>query len=156
MSSSETDKNIDPRPEVHELLKALKRDREKLLEIQLRCARVAGYDQSVYYRYLHQSLKVFYTPVELILEIKDSLQSLMPLREMNRRYLKIVADGTVAKKFDVNMNFEWDKHALPIVLAYSFSRHLLDMTVRYADELDAPPQSLPEGWGTLLYLFNLR
>jgi hypothetical protein len=42
------------------------------------------------------------------------------------------------------------------VEAFFHARHLLRMVCKYAEELPKPPQVLPSGWATVLYLFNLR
>jgi hypothetical protein len=43
-----------------------------------------------------------------------------------------------------------------MVEAYLHAHHLLEMAVKYAQQLDTPPQSLSYGWATLLCLYRIR
>jgi hypothetical protein len=40
--------------------------------------------------------------------------------------------------------------------AFFHARYVLEMAVKYGDDLDEPTNLLPSGWAGLLYLYNLR
>lgn len=40
--------------------------------------------------------------------------------------------------------------------AFFHARFFLKMAVKYGEELDEAPSTLPSGWAALLYLYNLR
>ena len=139
--------------EAGKLLSAAKR---KLPELKALLASVSdhwGYEDPVY-RFYHQSFKV-YSLQTTTLKIVSELQALAPHLKLNSDFLEIVAEGT-GKQFDMSHNANWLKHTRPIEEAYFHARHLLRMVCKYAEELPKPPQVLPSGWATVLYLFNLR
>ena len=139
--------------EAGKLLSAAKR---KLPELKALLASVSdhwGYEDPIY-RFYHQSFKVYHLQTAT-LKIVAELQALAPHLKLNSDFLEIVAEGT-GKQFDMSHNANWLKHTRPIVEAFFHARHLLRMVCKYAEELPKPPQVLPSGWATVLYLFNLR
>jgi hypothetical protein len=111
-----------------------------------------GYEDPIY-RFYHQSYKVFSLQSRTE-QIVNTLAGLLPGRPLNGRFLQIIGEGT-GKKFSPAMNPAWEHHTRPILEAFFHARFFLEMAVRYAD-LPAPPNPLPSGWATLLYLYELR
>jgi hypothetical protein len=58
--------------------------------------------------------------------------------------------------FSDAVNRVWDETTRPLVEAFFHARFFLEMAVKYADELNEPPSTLPSGWAALLYLYNAR
>jgi len=106
------------------------------------------------YRFYHQSFKV-YRLQTTTLKIVSELQALAPHLKLNSHFSEIVAEGT-GKNFDTSHNANWLKHTRPIVEAFFHARHMLVMVCKYAEELPEPPQILPSGWATVLYLYDVR
>jgi hypothetical protein len=44
----------------------------------------------------------------------------------------------------------------PILEAFFHARYFLEMACRYGRELEHPPNLLPSGWASVLYLYALR
>jgi len=112
-------------------------------------------DEDGIYRFYHQSFKVYYRLQPATLKIVEELQALAPHLKLNADFMQIIADGT-GNEFKQSHNKNWSKHTRPIVEAFFHARHMLEMVCKYADELAEPPQVLPSGWATFLYLYNLR
>ena len=112
-----------------------------------------GYEDGIY-RFYHQSYKVFHLQVETE-QIVTLLRSLLPDRELNDWFQSIVRDGT-GKQFDASTNENWLSETRPIVEAFFHARYFLEMICRYADVIKEPPQILPSGWASVLYLYGLR
>ncbi|MBI5065190.1 hypothetical protein HZA97_03035 [Candidatus Woesearchaeota archaeon] len=110
------------------------------------------YEDKVY-RFYHHSFKA-YRLQESTKQIVNTLQSLLPEREMNTWFKQIVSEGT-GKVFDLSHNQEWLQHTRPILEAFFHSKYFLEMAVKYSS-LEAPPEVLPSGYAGLLYLFDLR
>ena len=53
-------------------------------------------------------------------------------------------------------NQNWLAVTRPMLEAFFHARYFLEMAVKYGKELDSPPQMLPSGWASLLYLYNMR
>lgn len=112
-----------------------------------------GYEDPIY-RFYHQSFKV-YSIQSSTQKIVAELRSLAPHLPLNQDFEKIIAEG-VGRKFDISHNDNWLKHTRPLLEAFFHAKHMLEMLCKYAEELDKPPQVLPSGWATILYLYNLR
>ena len=112
-----------------------------------------GYEDGIY-RFYHQSFKVYYlqTTTE---EIVEKLKSLLPDRELNEWFLRIIAEGT-RKTFTDDVNQNWLVETRPILEAFFHARYFLEMICRYADEIKEPVTLLPSGWASVLYLYNMR
>jgi len=123
---------------------------EKLLE---RARSHWEYEDYVY-RYYHHSFKVFGVQ-SLTSKIVAALRDLLPDIPLNSDFLAIVAEGT-GKTFSTEMNATWSATTRPLVEAFFHARFMLEMAIKYGQELDTPPQPMPSGWAALLYLFNLR
>ena len=112
-----------------------------------------GYEDPIY-RFYHGSFKV-YGLQTATLKIVAALQALAPNLELNPDFLKIVADGT-GKEFEMSHNANWLEHTRPIVEAFFHAHHMLLMVCVYTEKLTKPPQALPSGWATVLYLYGMR
>lgn len=112
-----------------------------------------GYEDGIY-RFYHQSFKVFRLQVATE-QIVTRLQSLLPDRELNDWFQSIVREGT-GKRFGTSTNENWLSETRPIVEAFFHARYFLEMICRYADVIKEPPQLLPSGWASVLYLYGLR
>ena len=51
---------------------------------------------------------------------------------------------------------QWLAVTRPILEAFFHALYFLEMAVKYGKELKYPPNRLPSGWASLLYLYNLR
>ncbi len=106
------------------------------------------------YRFYHLSFKVFQLQATTS-KIVEALQALAPQIKLNPLFLEIVAEGT-GKTFKLSDNADWMKRTRPILEAFFHAQHMLLMVCKYAEELPEPPQALPSGWATVLYLYGLR
>jgi hypothetical protein len=106
-----------------------------------------------FYRYYHGSLKVYavQTTTEKAAKL---LRTLLPERELNLSFERIISEGT-GKEFELGHNNNWDRHTRPMLEAFAHAKFMIEMAVRYA-ELPSPPQPMPSGWAALLYLYDLR
>ncbi len=146
-------KQIDDRAEVRELFMQLQAQLPALAEVLAKCSDHWGYEDPVY-RFYHQSWKV-YELQQQTLEIVNALQALAPSLRLNEWFIRIVQEGT-GKTFEPKDNQNWLPVTRPILEAFFHARYFLEMAVKYAQELRAPPRVMPSGWAALLYLYNLR
>lgn len=135
------------------LIVALKANREALRKILDDVSSHWGYEDPIY-RFYHQSFKV-YGIQRTTGAIVDALHALLPDLPLNARFQEIVDSGT-GKTFTPEANEAWNATTRPLVEAFFHARFFLEMAVKYATEIDEPPEVLPSGWAALLYLFNLR
>ena len=135
------------------LLAAIK---ERLPELQALFDRARShwqYEDHVY-RFYHQSFKVFGVQ-SMTLQIVEALRALLPNAELNHTFLAIIEEGT-GKQFTPQMNESWQASTRPLLEAFFHARFMLEMVIKYGQELDDPPQMLPSGWAAVLYLYGLR
>jgi hypothetical protein len=145
--------DVDDREEVRKLFANLRAALPGLKEMLARCNDDWCYEDGIY-RFYHQSFKV-YGLQERTREIVAALRALASERKLNAWFARIVAEGT-GKQFEPAHNKRWLEVTRPIVEAFFHARYFLEMAVRYGEELKAPPQSLPSGWASVLYLYDLR
>ncbi len=143
----------DDRKAVKELLGNLKAALPELEALLSECSGHWGYEDPIY-RFYHQSFKV-YSLQETTLKIVASLQSLAPSTTLDDWFMRIVREGT-GKTWRQEDNEKWLEATRPILEAFFHARYLLEMAVKYAKELEQPPQPLPSGWAAVLCLYNLR
>ena len=143
----------DERPEVLQLWASLRAAVPELEALLDKCTDHWGYEDLVY-RFYHQSFKVYGLQQETQ-SIVSALRALSPSGELNSWFEEIVAQGT-GKRFEMEHNQRWLEVTRPIVEAFFHARYFLEMAVKYARELEAPPQRLPSGWAAVLYLYRLR
>ena len=136
-----------------QLLSKIKEQLPKLEELLAQVESHWGIEDS-FYRFYHQSFKVYHVQ-QTTKEICNALQNLLPGREMNEWFGKIIADGT-GHEFEMSHNRDWLHHTRPILEAFFHAHFFLKMVVKYGRELQSAPEILPSGWAAVLYLFNLR
>jgi hypothetical protein len=145
--SSERDRHAD------ELLQTIKRDLPKLEAMLANLEDEWGLED-VFYRFYHQSFKVYGLQL-MTIELREAFKQLLPERPLNSWYLEIVAQGT-GHEFELAHNDAWLVHTRPIIEAALHSHFFLKQVVKYGKQLEAPPDQMPSGWAAVLYLFNLR
>ena len=143
----------DNRPEVQLLFNNLKKEITNLTELLVKYSDHWNYEDSIY-RFYHQSMKVYRIQDQTV-EIVEKLKSLLPGYKLNEWFLLIVDQGT-GKEFKQEDNENWLEMTRPMVEAFFHARYFLKMAVKYGNELEYPPNLLPSGWASLLYLYNLR
>ena len=107
-----------------------------------------------FYRFYHHSFKVYRLQSHTE-KIVDALKELLPERELNPDFQRIISEGT-GKSFDTAHNTHWHEETRPILEAYFHAGTMLKLAIQYGKEIEKPPQMLPSGWAALLYLYNLR
>ena len=142
------------------LLKKIKANypvlKEKLDEIN----RYEGSYQGSIYRFYHYSFKV-YRLQEMTQEICDLLKLIHPIDkkpDFCDIFQEIIDDGKVGE-FKIEHNKNWSKHTRPIVEAFLHAKYMLEMAVYFGDKLKnekEAPNLLPQGWASLLELYNIR
>jgi len=166
----------DTRPEALELVRNIKANLPELEKELEHFTSHWGYEDQIY-RFYHQSFKVYYLQ-QYTLAIVKLLEKLAPAPDPKRTrpkwwaygeahpgqpvpvlhpwFMKIVKDGT-GKNFEREHNQRWLEETRPIVEAFFHAKYFLEMVVRYGKELgDVPPNWLPSGWASVLYLYDLR
>jgi hypothetical protein len=140
-------------PETKRLLEEAKR---RLPQLKQLLADVSDpfWREDPVYRFYHHSFKVHRVQA-MTQKIVEEMQTLAPHLKLNEDFLQMVREGT-GKEFDMSHNADWLRHTRPIIEAFFHARHMLEMLCKYAEELDEPPQPMPTGWATVLYLYNLR
>lgn len=146
--------NIETRNREAEQLLQAARARLPQLQALLAETLVEWCSEDSIYRLYHHSFKC-YRIQAYTLEIVAELRLLVPHLELNDDFTQIIADGT-GKEFDVSHNENWLSHTLPMTQAFFHAKHMLEMVCKYAEKLEEPPETLPSGWATVLYLYNLR
>lgn len=146
-------KMVDTRPEVIDLLKAIKRNIETFKILESAANKHWMYEDH-FYRFYHQSFKV-YALQKRTLKMVEALKLASPNRELNEWFSKIVTEGT-GKTFSKDDNKNWVEITRPILEAFLHSKFFVEMAVKYGRELHEPPIRMPDGWAALLYLYNLR
>jgi hypothetical protein len=139
-----------------DLLKAIK---DHLLEIErtLRPASPYSLGEDSFYRFYHGSFKVYSAQkeTEKMLSLLRKIGRAAGQEELNPMFLHIVAQGT-GKNFNIECNINWGKQERPIIEAFFHAREMLSCALKYGNELEEAPTSLPSGWATVLYLYNMR
>ena len=101
-----------------------------------------GYEDGIY-RFYHHSFKV--------MRLKDSVEEAVGLflrirpGRLNRDYQAIVLSGTMEKATRAD-----------IVAAFLHTKYFVEMMIKYGTELKEAPHTLPSGWASVLYLYNMR
>jgi len=104
--------------------------------------------------YQPEDQKVYYLQEDTE-AIVAALRDLLPGRDLNEDFLRIVREGT-GKTFSMEHNQRWLEETRPILEAFFHPRMMLHLAVEYAKKLDSPPAALPNGWAAVLYLYRLR
>lgn len=136
-----------------ELLQNIKKDLPKLKELLAAASDHWNYEDAIY-RFYHQSFKVYYVQPTTV-KIVGALADLLPGHAFNDDFRTIFIQGT-GKTFEHDHNKNWHGHTRPMLEAFWHAKFMLEMAVKYGEELKEPPSPLPSGWAALLYLYNLR
>jgi hypothetical protein len=143
-----------PRASERELLANMKAALPELLELQ-RKVNDEWVTEDLLYRFWYQSFKVYYLQ-EYTVAIRDALNAIAPQGcGLSEWFEQIVREGT-GQQFERSANDDWIKSTRHIPEAFFHARHMLEMVIRYATELQSPPSMLPSGWAAVLCLYNLR
>lgn len=145
-----SDSDIDSRPIVQELFNRIKAQLPELKQL----LDEESQREDEFYRYYHTSFKV-YLIQHRTQRIVSVLRKLLPGKELNADFLELIKEGT-GQQWTREHNEEWRKHTRPLLEAFFHARHFLAMVVKYGEELEYPPNFMPTGWATVLYLYNLR
>jgi hypothetical protein len=160
----------------------LERTKERLPQLEKLLTDVNDhwcYEDGIY-RFYHQSFKVCYLQVTTI-KIVAALRELWPDRPLNPWFQQIIDEGAGTAKpppgskvsqfgnlsarplvggamltFDHSWNKDWLRHTRPIVEAFMHAKFMLEMAVKYGQELETAPDLMPSGWAALLYLYDAR
>lgn len=143
-----------PRASEIELLSNMKAALPALLELQ-RKVNDEWVTEDLLYRFWYQSFKVYYLQ-EYTVTIWSALNAITPQGCcLSEWFEQIVREGT-GQKFEQSANDDWLKSTRCIPEAFFHAKHMLEMIIRYATELQSPPSMLPSGWAAVLCLYNLR
>lgn len=135
------------------LIAVVNRGLPELIDLSNEFNRV--YEDGIY-RFYHCSFKVYFLQeatskaFQLFKQIGDEVGL-----EFFTPYKKFIDEGT-DKEFDMSHNEDWSFHTRPIVEAFLHTKYLLDMMVKYGNELDEMPEILPSGFAAILCLYKLR
>lgn len=136
-----------------ELLNQIKEYSSELLKLQ---EEINSVYEDLVYRFYHKSFKMFSLNV-YSLKILTYLKMLMPSYELNSMFLEIVTKG-LDLEFDRSMNSNWAEETNPVVYAFYQAKYMLDMLIKYGIHQDNYTEHgfLLPGWGSVLYLYNIR
>ena len=135
------------------LLQSLKNDLPALEKLLEEAGSHWGFEDP-FYRFYHQSFKVFHLQ-DLTGRIVEVLRKHNQGKGLNPWFLEIVAQGT-GQTFTTEANLDWTNRARPILEAFFHAKTFLALAVQYAKSLDHAPQMMPSGWAAVLYLYNVR
>lgn len=110
--------------------------------------------EDLIYRFYHQSFKVYYIQ-EYTLQMVAMLKSLQPDRPLNKWFTQIIEEGT-GKTFSLEDNDRWLSVTRPLIEAFLHAKYHLEMCVKYGKEMEEATGSLPSGWASVLYLYDMR
>jgi hypothetical protein len=153
MQEKKQPKNIHPEGE--RLLQSIK---EKLPDLKtLVKPSIYSPGEDSFYRFYHQSFKVFgmqKQTKEIVTAFKQ-IGEKCGAPQLNTMFMEIINAGT-AKEFTMDDNLHWSQSTRPILEAYFHAREMLNLMIKYGETLDYAPNSIPSGWGAVLYLYRMR
>lgn len=138
-------------PKEQQLLDSIKSHITELQKVQKDCN---AFEEDLWYRFYHQSFKVYYVQ-GLTSGIIKLFKEILPDQPMNTWFVSIVEKGT-GTTFDHKHNEKWLEITRPMMEAYAHAKQFLDMMIKYGEKLKEPPHIMPSGWATVLYLYNMR
>ena len=145
------DDTPDPRPESQELLKRIK---AALPQLEALYEDLDHQYEDRFYRYYHGSYKL-YALQTTTLKVVEALQALCPGRPLNDAFSRILSEGTGQSRLEARGG-GGDSKERHILEAFFHARAFLEMAIRYGKSLEVAPSWLPQGWASVLYLFDLR
>lgn len=113
--------------------------------------------EDYFYRFYHHSYKI-YNIQELTKDIINALDKLHPANielSLNKMFLDICFEGT-NKEFTREVNKEWAENTKPLIDAFLHAKYFLELIIKYGEDLEQAPESLPSGWAAILHLYNMR
>lgn len=143
--------NIHPEGQI--LLDSIKTKLPELKEL-LKKSDAHWASEDAFYRFYHRSFKV-YALQNTTQTIVETLKSIQPNKPLNPLFLEIIQSGT-EKKWEPSHNQRWTTETRPILEAFFHAQKMLQLAVKYGQELDYAPNCLPSGWAAILYLYNIR
>jgi hypothetical protein len=85
----------------------------------------------------------------------DALAAIAPEgRPFCELFSQILQQGT-GREFSLEDNQHWAERTAPIVQTFFHAKYFVEMAVKYAAELEEPPQPMPYGWAALLCLYGI-
>jgi hypothetical protein len=148
--------NPQVHPEGQKLLQAIKNHLSELQTLLNPESRHSpGEDE--FYRFYHQSFKVYGLQAKTlqIVQLIEIIGQEAGLQQLNPLFRQIIQSGT-GITFHSSHNLDWEVHTRPILEAYFHAREMLSLMAKYGIKLDYAPNSLPSGWGAVLYLYQIR
>jgi hypothetical protein len=134
----------------------LQRVKERLPELEklLASSEERSGVEDAFYRFYHQSFKVYYAQRHTE-RIVATFRDLLPERPVNSWFQTIVAEGT-GKTFDIGHNQNWLPQTRTILEALFHAQYFLKLMCECGKTLEGAPSPLPSGWAAVLYLYDLR
>jgi len=84
----------------------------------------------------------------------DALAPISPQRRpFCSLFVGIIRQGT-GREFSPADNQNWLERLTPITLAFFHAEYFVETAVKYAAELEDPPQPMPYGWAALFCLYD--
>ncbi|MCI0693480.1 hypothetical protein L0337_15920 [candidate division KSB1 bacterium] len=146
---------MDPLHKDNELLANIKSHLPELVALLNEMNSHWFYEDPIY-RFYHQSFKVYWLQDETG-KIVEALKRIAPEgTTFCKEFEEIYQAGASGKKFEMEHNRNWTAHTRVFVEAFFHAKFFLEMAVKYGQELEKAPTSLPSGWAALLCLYNLR
>lgn len=108
------------------------------------------------YRFYHHSCKVFEILQGATQDMAAALTGIAPEGRGFCDLFRAILEAGTGREFQNEDNQHWIERTAPIAQAFLHARYFLEMAVKYAEELDKPPQLLPSGWAAMLSLYGIR
>ena len=144
----------DERERLERLLLANMRQQAPQLQELLEQVNSHGCYEDRMYRFYHHSYKVYRLQDETQ-SIAAALAGIAPEgRGFCDFFLTILQSGT-GQEFQLEDNRHWIERTTPILQAFLHARYFLEMAVKYAAQLEQPPEIMPSGWAALRHLYDM-
>lgn len=137
----------------NKLLRAIQQHLPELKELSDKFNSHWGYEDPIY-RFYHGSFKV-YDLHDSILKAVKILKDIAPDGRLCKTFMHLT-DTALARRFTMDVNQRWDEETSVLVEAFLHAKYFIEMAVKYGQELDEAPESLPSGWAALLSLYEIR
>ena len=108
------------------------------------------------YRFYYQSCKVFERLQGPTQDMTAALTGMAPEGRSLCKFFREIVEAGTGRKFQGDDNDHWVERTAPIVQAFLHARYFLEMAVKYAAQLEKPPQMMPSGWAAMLTLYGIR
>ena len=135
------------------LLQRIKRRRKRLETLLAEADGPHGIEDG-FYRFYHESSKVGHLSGLTELIVRE-LRALLPQRELNPWFVKIVTSGAAGVTTPVEGD-AWAEQMRPVLEAFFHAHQFLRLACVCGRKIRRPPTVMPSGWGAVLYLYELR